>query len=1030
MANPTLEENQVREFTDVVAKYKFTAVGGGAEMAESGEKMALKPGIRLHFLRYALFYKKSKKDVTASINEATRVNENGKKYYGSEVLASHDNMPELENFYIARTSLNSGYIYLFNANDPEGNDCHEYEVHEDGSLSTILWANNKDENGFYKDIRKSEGDSFRFKTISVEKTYWCAYSPVQWTEKYLQETRKDAAKTEARMQKVECRGINKDGDSHENAISYKELYAVHYKGHTSHEVLNGIIKDIDADERRQDTEDEENEIFEDMFVTLDDPIGCAGDIAHLLNEQIIYHQANVEAIRFGKDPEVVAEIIKNEGESTVSSEQLEISDMFSLALTTYQLVYNDPESIDKFDGGVEGNPTTWHFHMMGMAVTKDGKGILKQKLLDVLGVEERKKQRAAIRAIQGDFATLIQDPYYDAALIDFAEGSDLCNFIGKIIIHNDLRLLAINPHDIDRSLDLRAHQENDYPWHTYLEHCFTCTEITSNLDKTLDRQIDIDEKIEKDAAKMGFTLTIKLAQFANSLLESVAQLTTQRETIEVIEDMMRVYVTRLNRVTAFGLEMYELRGSQVYDNLPNRNTDFNFDANRDLGRYTGEADLVRFRVDSPHIALIHSSHGEHIFNMPVNTNTTVLIDEPTSAASRARAFVNSDGFRGTVGLLQIFNLGVASTTLIKNNNWKNRVNLIGVTAELSEAVLQFRNSRLLTSGGRELSRFGRMGLRGTGVAAAGITVIMCAWDAYDSFGARDDDAAWAYVGAGAAFTGVTVATVFASASWAGPLGWICAGIGLGFVFLAYILTDSPLEKYFKHFIFSDLKQLPNTTDLPTWEFNNFFYKERQKLIGDDNDMNYLIDSSRAGAQLHDLLVCSAISITPQNLVREEMITHKIDLKISQTINTGYANAFILNVNFNQFLQHKNQFICEAYYYENGISNALTSPIYGLNSKKMIAGTDDNPPQIEQHITIPQAISKNANPRSCILVICKLALHTQSYYPVSYNGKDRWLGAVINVQQTTATSILTFDFTGKKQTTIAEKSDLLSGNAWR
>ncbi len=57
------------------------------------------------------------------------------------------------------------------------------------------------------------------------------------------------------------------------------------------------------------------------------------------------------------------------------------------------------------------------------------------------------------------------------------------------------------------------------------------------------------------------------------------------------------------------------------------------------------------------------------------------------------------------------------------------------------------------------------------------------------------------------------------------------------------------------------------------------------------------------------------------------------------------------------------------------------------------------------------------------------LHTQGYYPVAYDNKDRWLGAVINLQQTTATTILTFDYTNKKQTQIAEKTTLLNGAAW-
>ena len=414
--------------------------------------------------------------------------------------------------------------------------------------------------------------------------------------------------------------------------------------------------------------------------------------------------------------------------------------------------------------------------------------------------------------------------------------------------------------------------------------------------------------------------------------------------------------------------------------------------------------------------------------MPVNRNVPITIDEPTSSAARARAFVNSDGFRGTVGLLQVFNLRGSNSSLSKDSNLKNLTNFVGVTFELSEAILKLRETQL-TRSGETLTRFGKISLRGAGIAAAGITVIMCAWDAYDSFSARDDDAAWAYVGAGAAFTGVTVATVFVGASWAGPLGWICAGIGLGFIYLAYVLIDSPLEKFFKHYVFSDRKAYPNTSNLPTWEFNANFYNIRQLFMEEGQQMSYLVDCTRAAAELHDLLVCSQIGFTAQNLVREEMMTVMLSNKMSQTINMGYASSFLVSVSFNQFLRTPEQFISEAYYFKDGIMAGGAVPILGLQQKKVIERTSEQAPRVEQHIKLTSPLAHRANPNSCVLFICKLALHTQGYYPVAYDNQDRWLGAVINLQQTTATTILTFDYTNKKQTQIAEKVVLLSGAAW-
>ena len=136
------------------------------------------------------------------------------------------------------------------------------------------------------------------------------------------------------------------------------------------------------------------------------------------------------------------------------------------------------------------------------------------------------------------------------------------------------------------------------------------------------------------------------------------------------------------------------------------------------------------------------------------------------------------------------------------------------------------------------------------------------------------------------------------------------------------------------------------------------------------------------------------------------------------------------MSFNQFLSNSEQFFSEVYFYENGIEAGNPKFLSGIQNTKIIKGTDEQPPKIEQQLKIPSVLAYRANPNSCILFLCKLALHTEDYYPVMYDKKDRWLGAVIDVQQTKATTIFTFDYTQKKQTQIAEKTELLNGNPWK
>lgn len=88
------------------------------------------------------------------------------------------------------------------------------------------------------------------------------------------------------------------------------------------------------------------------------------------------------------------------------------------------------------------------------------------------------------------------------------------------------------------------------------------------------------------------------------------------------------------------------------------------------------------------------------------------------------------------------------------------------------------------------------------------------------------------------------------------------------------------------------------------------------------------------------------------------------------------------------------------------------------------------PTAQVRVHIPLAVAHRANSKSCVLFICRLHLHSKGYYPTNFDSDERWLGAVIGVEQTTATSIITIDATFKEKTRIAPKQELLNYFAWR
>lgn len=1062
MPNKKLEKNQRKAYKEDRGDYTFQCKTSSCDSVHSPVMRVKKPGIYLHFLRYGLFSKHANASEETHVEDLDYAkyqnnkravllkNDNFKQYFICHKDAKGDplikldecvvedefkdaGLPKVSNFYTARTALRAGFVYLMNDEDP--NDYYELEVDENGFLSHILWQYNKDEKGNYKDVRHSTKEKITAKLVKPGKKLWVAYSSIQWSRDYHHEINTNAKKRKQRMTLIDCTGFKK-GESSKNSalVPFNEVSAVFHNKHIYSHTLESNLYQIHADEKYQDKKGK-NDILEDMFITLHDPIGCAEDVFNELEDEIQKHEASLESMRFGENPKsVINRMNTGKQKNKLSKRDEGLSNMFSTALTTYQLVYNDPEAIKKYNGGMEGSG----FKFLGFIgitpmITYDQRGLLGWKLSTILGVSQRRKQRYLIRMLQKDLAGILKSNYFDSELIDFYDGSSLCNMLGKYELTKYLSLLALNPHDIDRSLDLKKHQEKNYHWNDFIEKSILCAKPQTNLEKVLEKKVDIDDKAQIDATEMTVNLANKAAGFADRLIGSIAKITTKKEVTELIESTMEMVVKRLNRLTAYGVEMYELREYEIFEQLPEK-TDFNF-KDGDEGKYRGKKKVKRFKVKSPNIKLKHSRHGKHVFDMPIVTENTKVVDAPTKLAQKAKKIVDSNSFRGTVALLQVFNLGVASKALINDmSSVKNQINFAGVSAELSEAILTLRHTQL-EKRGVKITRFGKATLRGTSIIGASVTVIMCAWDAYDHFASRDTDAAWAYVGAGAAFSGVTVATIFASASWAGPLGWICAGVGLGFVTLAYFLKDSPIEKYFKHCVFSDAKDLPLKEDESIWKYNNRFYDNRTIMLGNNNSMKHLANFKIAAAELHDLIVCSKIEILINKLAEKERQTYAVSsgigMPISQTITSGKVKDITVKVSFNQFLQKPEQFHYEVYYYKNGMnSNEKPKPLE-YKQPVTIENTEKNaPPKAVVNFSISHNIIKNITQKSCILFVCRLKLHGKGYYPVDYQNNERSLGAIIGLKSTKSSAIYTTDLTYREHTCIAPKAQLLDYSAWK
>ena len=102
----------------------------------------------------------------------------------------------------------------------------------------------------------------------------------------------------------------------------------------------------------------------------------------------------------------------------------------------------------------------------------------------------------------------------------------------------------------------------------------------------------------------------------------------------------------------------------------------------------------------------------------------------------------------------------------------------------------------------EWKNFKLQGMATAGAAVAGLGAVMASWDAVENFMNDDDDAASAYVVQAVASLGIALAGLgqagVAILAGFGPFGWAFLAVAIIAGIIAYMLTDTPLEKWAKH----------------------------------------------------------------------------------------------------------------------------------------------------------------------------------------------------------------------------------------
>ncbi|WP_299223463.1 toxin VasX [uncultured Aquimarina sp.] len=749
--------------------------------------------IRLYFLRYGLFAKHNKDEHLISPDSKEDQEE-------SLVLPTLEVAPpSLEHFDVGRTALNSGYLYLF---DEEDKDLfYEYELHVDGRAQTIYEpvyeAGQRTNNGNLEDNRISSGEFETKKEFVKDQILWVGYSQVQWTGKYHRKML-DAGPDERKKKglvRVNCAGFP-DGFGQEHVLQQSQVRATFREDQKASDTwCDNILNQINVYENKV-----KPDIKRDMFIVLPDPIGCAIDVAFATNTEVIQLRANLEGMKYAISPETVYQAMQTDSNEYARGREDQEA-MFMLALSSYQMVYNDSDNVGRYDGG-DLNPTFWEQISAGIAagatpmpqetyeVINDQVGIDKNKLVSALGVEERKEHRALINELRTDLKKFLESDYYKKAY-QIHNGNDVMAFtVGSYSIYQLFNVLYLNPHDIDKSLDLKDEYEED-PLITDSFITYIDTYKGTSLFELLEQEIDITEEIINQHPSIS-KIFFQVAEYNISL--RVQKISSMLESFEDIRKS-------LDRLNISGRSFIQYQNSGIPS-----------------GNLTPQLSIMGQNFQQRPSGLIVRS------NQLLSGNGTPIQSPPMSRIN----IPNTDNFningitfsrnnlKGLLIVIDLYNTLFIISNWYQNPNRRDAIDFFRSAATIGDAIMDYRAAvKGVDLSKNTLNRLFK-------VASGGLSMGLSVYDALISTAARDRDATIAHSIAALSSAIALGAVVIGS----GGVALLFTIIAFGFTFLASLLRDTPLESFFKNFAFGDTTSFDQNGML-AWEYNAAFYPLRE-----------------------------------------------------------------------------------------------------------------------------------------------------------------------------------------------------------
>jgi len=835
-----LEQYQEECFKDELAKYSFEVSASGATSNEEAILNSKAQGITLHFLRYGLFdknpyYKHANTPITAPYfkyeeEEEPQIEEviheiklniceiTSKRIYPKPERG----MPKFKKVNFERTVLNKGYLYIIN--ETKDFFFQEFKIDEFGGFSAVKLKNNLDFNGGYKDIReKTESKTVYSFNFDKESVIWAAYSPVQWSLQQIEDAKADP--DAFKMRKVICSGFQKEEERTKNIEKHIHPYNEFMTCFKSDQEVERVqfeerLKTIATIEQADDPNNE-NTLLEDMFVTLDDPIGCANDLC-LYNEiEQQWHQAILNSLTkpgsFYYHFDKLMGLKPKEPKLPNKKEQEQLEYIFTTALSVYKFIYDNPELEEKHSRKVKD----WT------------EGVDEYKIKHILGVKYRNNIKKEINDFRDDLGNFLLSDYYQNSVDTFLNNHYAHLEEGKDITAYHLLVLVQYPGFRDRHLSLsKDYSPQKDTWIKKLKGSLsTNSKVFKKVTELLDVQIPIEALINEQGEPVKNI--IALTETSNG---AVGKIASAYASIGAVEKSLYDKINRKIRYTSITQNgkkgpFYKLRNSDFKSMLndPEFKKLYNPNKSHQTKTYT------YLKVHSEKLEEAKTIAKTSAKNSP--TNIYVEVVDRKRFGKYVDGILKSKGYNRFVLGFEIWSLGCATHDLYKNGfNAKDTANFGVAIVKTTSALLNLHKTVQAIKGvpivaGSKLSNR----ILFIGAAGSFLGVVMAGRDTYSLINSNDYDAAGSMAVVGVCSGVFLAAELGLIALSLGPT-IILAAIGLIAFGLYMYFKDSPLEAYFKRFPLStNLNVIEQYQNMTPYAYAQLLYAKKDKLLREEPD---------------------------------------------------------------------------------------------------------------------------------------------------------------------------------------------------